>query len=364
VIDNTSGVNTGDQDISGIATNAAAITTINDDAIFSDPVSPKEIDFGWLGTRSEYDALPSRPITKFYLLNSDFPFLSSVVVSGQTPVNITDSEIYTATVDSNAGDLTYLWTATGTTDATINGSATGSTVTIDYAGNEGDPDSFADIKCVVSSIDVGSSVEDTLQVTIEHVAVINWTQDFSLLDPVTDVVYGIDPAVTTWIDKGTSLTNLTQTTVANQADLVAGEMVFDSDDFYDGVEPQAGDWSYYFNLTTVNLSQRNYLSSVGSQELRQMSDGQIRLTSREGDVQFFPTYNIGTGVLKILCVKEGISAKLYVNGSLVSTIAVLVGTFDIFTRLSRSPAGLLCNIANFKVIDRALTDAEAIAETT
>ena len=207
---------------------------------------------GW-ERASEYDALPSKPITKFYLFNSDFAFLSSVVVSGQTPVNITDSEIYTATVDSNAPDLTYLWTATGTTDATINGSATGSTVTIDYAGTPGDPDSFADIKCVVSSVDVGSSVEDTLQVTVEHVAVINWTQDFQLLDPVTDVVYGIDPAVTTWIDKGTSSTNLTQTTVANQADLVAGEMVFDSNDLYEGVDLKRVILLIILNLTGRTL---------------------------------------------------------------------------------------------------------------
>ena len=142
------------------------------------PVQTRLILDGW-ERASEYDALVSKPITKMFFVSS-FGFLNSVVVSGQTPVNITDSEIYTATVDSNAGDLTYLWTATGTTDATINGSATGSTVTIDYAGTGGDPDSFADIKCVVSSIDVGSSVEDTLQVTVEHVAAIAWTQDFQL----------------------------------------------------------------------------------------------------------------------------------------------------------------------------------------
>ena len=45
-----------------------------------------------------------------------------------------------------------------------------------------------------------------------------------------------------------SSTNLTQTTVANQADLVAGEMVFDANDYYDGVEAQAGDFTYYFEI--------------------------------------------------------------------------------------------------------------------
>ena len=362
---NTSGTNTGDQDLSGIATNATAITTINDDAIFSDPVSPKEIDFGWLGTRSEYDALPSRPITKFYLLNSDFPFLSSVVVSGQTPVNITDSEIYTATVDSNATDLTYLWTATGTTDATINGSATSSTVTIDYAGNEGDPDSFADIKCVVSSIDVGSSVEDTLQVTVEHdVPPIAWTQDFSLLDPVTDVVYGIDPAVTTWIDKGTSSTNLTQTTVADQADLVAGELVFTSITNYNSIGKQAGDFSYYFEVD-ISANQNILLSSsVDGSRFFQANDKSLRILSSEGATTIFPTYVMTTGLKKMILTKSGTTGKIFIDGAL-ATSTTLSGTFAQLDLLGGW--GWFSGVRDykaFKVIDRALTDAEAIAETT
>ena len=371
VIDNQSGVNTGDQDLSGIATNAANIATINDEAIFSDPASPNEIDFGWLGTRTEYDALVSKPITKMFFVSS-FGFLNSVVVSGQTPVNIADSEIYTATVDSNAPDLTYLWTATGTTDATINGSATGSTVTIDYAGNEGDPDSFADIKCVVSSIDVGSSVEDTLQVTVEHEApAILWTQDFSLLDPVTDVVYGIDPAVTTWIDKGTSLTNLTQTTVANQADLVAGEMVFDADDNYDGVIPVSGDLSYYFeiNVTPNAILGRRLIEKAGTTSafiiLTTGNNENLRLKSLEGNNNDFVNYSWTSGLKKMMITKTGTVGKLFVDGVLVDTINTLIGTIGDFDTLgAKATTSLTGNAKAFKGINRALTDAEAIAETT
>tara|TARA_R110000824_G_scaffold218492_3_gene405212 strand:+ start:1870 stop:3552 length:1683 start_codon:yes stop_codon:yes gene_type:complete len=368
-IDNQSGVNTGDQDISGIATNAADIVTINDDAIFSDPASPNEIDFGWLGTRTEYDALVSKPITKMFFVSS-FGFLNSVVVSGQTPVNITDSEIYTATVDSNAPDLTYLWTTTGTTDATINGSATSSTVTVDYAGNEGDPDSFADIKCVVSSIDVGSSVEDTLQVTVEHeTPPIAWTQDFSLLDPVTDVVYGIDPAVTTWIDKGTSLTNLTQTTVANQPNLTLGGapannyLVYGVNGFLQNSAPNSTDFSFVFELDmTDDLTLPVELISGGWQLRKQGSDD-FRVNGTGGQL-LFPSYSITGGRKKLALVKEGDTMFLYESGVKQSTLDVTGKTYTGVTRMGGSSFTMNSKYYKTVYIDRALTDAEAIAETT
>jgi hypothetical protein len=266
-------------------------------------------------------------------------------------------------VDSNAPDLTYLWTATGTTDATINGSATGSTVTIDYTGTPGDPDSFADIKCVVSSVDVGSSVEDTLQVTVEHVAVINWTQDFSLLDPVTDVVYGIDPAVTTWIDKGTSLTNLTQTTVANQADLVAGEMVFTAPTNYNGVEKQAGDFSYYFEIDVTANQNILLSSSVDGSRFFQANNESLRLISSEGGTSIFPTYVMTTGLKKMILTKSGSTGKIFIDGAL-ATSTTLGGTFAQLDLLGAIGSSGVRDYKAFKVIDRALTDAEAIAETT
>ena len=320
---------------------------------------------------------------------------------------------------------------------------------------------------------------------------IQWTQDFSLLDPVTDVVYGIDPAVTTWIDKGTSSTNLTQTTVANQADLVAGydadgpnlvtngdfatdsdwtksgtwvisggqascsggfsqmkqdgitgisgnlveltmdivsissgtlklrnngsvieefsttgtfkfyfeaqdddilfeasgstvsidnvvitqtvanttknELVFDTTDYYDGIETQAGDFTYYFEMDTslaLGIASR-YVSSTSSGNsslIKKASDG-FRLISQESNNNDFSGYNETGGLKKYAFVKEGASAKLFVSGVLESTIGTLIGTFS-YDRLGRNSSSALSALKAFKVIDRALTDAEAIAETT
>lgn len=71
VIDNQSGTNTGDQDISGIATNASdivdintaqgvqdtAIATINSTAIFMHPDSPHVRKLDWLGNQFQYDLI-------------------------------------------------------------------------------------------------------------------------------------------------------------------------------------------------------------------------------------------------------------------------------------------------------------------
>jgi hypothetical protein len=203
-------------------------------------------------------------------------------------------------------------------------------------------------------------------VTIEHVAVINWTQDFSLLDPVTDVVYGIDPAVTTWIDKGTSLTNLTQTTVANQADLVAGEMVFNGDDFYDGVEAQAGSWSYYFEVdfTRVLGSTSTMLRSSIQGNISKLADDTIRIRSEQASNQTMPDYVVTGGLKKLLIIKNPTHLLIYENGLLVSSKTYGASTFSSYNTLGWASASLNSEIKAFKVIDRALTDQEAIAETT
>jgi len=357
-LSNTSGTNTGDQDLSGISTNAADIATINDDAIFSDPASPNEIDFGWLGTRAEYDALVSKPITKMFFVSS-FGFLNSVVVSGQTPVNITDSEVYTATVDSNAPDLTYSWTVTGTTDATINGSATSSTVTVDYAGNIGDPDSFADIKCVVSSIDVGESVEDTLQITVEHMALP--TQSFKITSTTggVDVAYGVDPLVSDMIDHGTSGVNLTQSNPSNQASVIAGSsnvIRFGSDDYYAGVEPQSGDFTYEWEIDMTNalgVGARLLSGTTGRQFLKKSSN-EFRMTSAEGNNNDFTGYSMTGGMKTLRLVKEGSEARLYENGVLKSTILSLTGTFGHWVNLGQSALSITSDLARFDVYSSAI----------
>ena len=328
-----------------------------------------------MGSKSEYDALPSRPITKFYLLNSDIPFLSSVVVSGQTPVNITDSEIYTATVDSDAPDLTYLWTVTGTTDATINGSATSSTVTIDYAGTPGDPDSFADVKCVVSSIDVGSSVEDTLQVTVEHVAIIAWTQSFQITDTVNDVIYGIDPAIEAWKDYGTSGVNITQTNPSNQPSVVTGatpadnylSVGSDADKGFNDVISNPNDFTHLFEMDLADvLGYYNVLVGYGAdQGLQMRTINKFNMRSVEGTDNDFTTYIATGGFKKYAFIKEGTVGKLYVEGILVDTIATLSGTFDgLNTIFQNSLTPQRVKLKVYKNIDRALTDQEAIDETT
>ena len=194
---------------------------------------------------------------------------------------------------------------------------------------------------------------------------IQWTQDFSLLDPVTDVVYGIDPAVTTWIDKGTSSTNLTQTTVVTQADLVAGEMVFDDNANYNGVEPQAGDWSYYFEIDmTSALGVDAHLIS-GNGNIKKFGSNNFRLEPSTGGAVVFSGYIITAGIKKLVFVREVDSVRLYENGVLVSTVSTVGKTFNGYTRLGlTSSQSMNSDLKAFKVLDRALTDQEAIDETT
>ncbi|MDB4302141.1 protein phosphatase 1 regulatory subunit 42 [bacterium] len=81
----TSGTNTGDQDLSGIATNASdiddleaeqilqndAITAIEDTAVFESPVSPNPVNYIWLGTDIDYQAIIAPQDDTIYNINNN-----------------------------------------------------------------------------------------------------------------------------------------------------------------------------------------------------------------------------------------------------------------------------------------------------
>ena len=111
-------------------------------------------------------------------------------------------------------------------------------------------------------------------------------------------------------------------------------------------------------LLTETWTRWAYPSSL----IKKASDG-FRLISQESNNNDFSGYNETGGLKKYAFVKEGASAKLFVSGVLESTIGTLIGTFS-YDRLGRNSSSALSALNAFKVIDRALTDAEAIAETT
>ena len=191
---------------------------------------------------------------------------------------------------------------------------------------------------------------------------IDWTQSFQITDTVNDVIYGINPAIEAWKDYGTSLTNLTQTNPAFQPSVVAGSpnvVRFDTNDYMDGVEPQAGDFTYEFDIdmtTALGLVARLLSDSASSTStfFQKMSDNSFRLKSSTSANHNFPAYNITAGFKTLRLVKEGVELRLYENGVLVSTIATMTGSFNSADRLGHNSSSLQSDIANFKVYDSAI----------
>ena len=242
-----------------------------------------------------------------------------------------------------------------------------------YVGYTGQEKTDLSGNAIVTS-DVGATLVYTGSAQIECEAQappvgIQWTQDFSLLDPVTDIVYGIDPAVTTWIDKGTSLTNLTQTTVANQADLVAGEMVFDTSgtyDFYEGVIAHPSDFSYYFEVSLVGTSGNSVFRSNSYDSFVNIRIDLDLLRFRSGALAINDVDLTGTtySILnKFLIRRENDVFSVFLNGSNIGGFTDVGGEY-LFETLSSDVSGLTGSFKNMSNINRALTDAEAIAETT
>ena len=371
VIDNTSGVNTGDQDISGIGDNANDITTINETAIFVDPASPQDVELNWKGNNVEYDALTPSASTIHFIVQ--LQTLLTATVTGDQNVEAGDTEIYSASYTGSADDVTYLWTVTGSAFANINGSDTGQTVTVDYTlGTETED---VEVKCVLSSLNAQDSVEDTLPVVLEYV--IQWTQSFKITDTVNDVIYGIDPAVSEWVDYGTALTNVTQTNPSDQPSVFTG--VTPADNYlivdtnasqgFEDIITNASDFTCLFEMDmTSALGAFTVLlgdSLSGGQGIQQRTSNILNMRSTEGNDNDFPAYTMTGGFKKYAIIKEGSTAKLYVSGSLESTIVTLVGTFTGLDSLFlNGSGGGSVKIKSFKQIDRALTDQEAIDETT
>ena len=87
--------------------------------------------------------------------------IGTVTVSGATGPTDGDTEAYSASISGTAGNLSYAWSVGGS--GTINGSSTGSTVSIDWAGT-----TASTVTCVVTSGDAGvtdSPATGTLSVT-------------------------------------------------------------------------------------------------------------------------------------------------------------------------------------------------------
>ncbi len=87
--------------------------------------------------------------------------IGTVTVTGEPSPNDGDAETYSVGISGDAGNLSYAWSVDGS--GTVNGSATGSTVDIDWSGTDA-----SDVTCVVTSTDAGvtdSGATGTLTVT-------------------------------------------------------------------------------------------------------------------------------------------------------------------------------------------------------
>jgi len=201
---------------------------------------------------------------------------------------------------------------------------------------------------------------------------IQWTQDSSLLDPPTDVVYGIDPAVTTWIDKGTSSTNLTQTTVAQQPNAVISGtpsdnyMNISSAQYLNDLSVFTGNFTHYFEMDTTSLAYCAFITNDAGGPARfdhDTGNSRFRLQADDGTVNNFDSNIVIDGIHKYIVIKDGTQGKIYRDGALVSNIT-LTGTFVGMDRLGNSALSFNAPLFDYRNINRALTDAEAIAETT
>lgn len=90
--------------------------------------------------------------------------IGTVTVAGDTSATDGDSKVYTVdTSNATASDLTYSWSVDD--DGAINGSSTGSSVTIDFTMNAG----VATVTCTVGSNDPnfdGNTETDSLAVAV------------------------------------------------------------------------------------------------------------------------------------------------------------------------------------------------------
>jgi hypothetical protein len=87
--------------------------------------------------------------------------IGTVTITGSAGPTDGDSETYSAATSGTAGNLTYAWSVSGS--GNVNGSSTGSTVSIDWAGT-----TASTVTCVVTSSDAGvtdSPATGTLSVT-------------------------------------------------------------------------------------------------------------------------------------------------------------------------------------------------------
>ena len=354
---NTSGTNTGDQDISGIIDNSDAIDTINETAIFVDPLSPQDVELNWKGNNIEYDALTPSASTIHFILQ--LQTLLTATVTGDQNVEGGDTEIYSATYTGTADDVTYLWTVTGSAFANINGSDTGQTVTVDYT--QGVEIENVDIKCVLTSVNAQSSAEDTLTVELIPAGFVAWQQSFKVDDPSNDVLYGVDPLVAGFVDYGTLSQNLTQGNPTNQAELIedvtpADNVArFGSDSYYDGVEPQAVDFTFEWTLDMTNALGvgASLLFSPTQGRFTKGSNDTFTLRSEQASNKNFPNFVMTGGMKTIRLVKEGTDFRLYSDGILVDSLSSVTGTFSTMTRLGNSSAGMLSDLKTFKVYNSA-----------
>ncbi len=74
--------------------------------------------------------------------------IGTVNVTGNSSPSDSSTEVYTASITGSAGNLSYAWSVTAS--GTINGSSTGSTVSIDWSGTNS-----SIVTCVVTSGDTG-----------------------------------------------------------------------------------------------------------------------------------------------------------------------------------------------------------------
>ena len=74
--------------------------------------------------------------------------IGTVTVSGNAAPSDPSTETYSVAISGDAGGLTYQWTVDQS--GTVNGSATGSTVSIDWSGTD-----VSTVTCSVSSSDAG-----------------------------------------------------------------------------------------------------------------------------------------------------------------------------------------------------------------
>ena len=134
--------------------------------------------------------------------------------------------------------------------------------------------------------------------------------------------------ITQWDDSSGNGNHLTQTNTSNQPTVNNGNVVFGANDFFLGLPPQNGDFTYVikgvsFDVTSVRILTRN---SFGAGDIRINSNGTARVINNDGQAILTTTGDVFSGS-SLIVTKEGSNIAFYFDGIKVDEANDATGTF-------------------------------------